>query len=730
MTIETWARAHVALPAIPGARGIVFATGVLVAAVSILACLGGANALLLDNLQELTAAAGGAAGLALASRGRAGPTRRLLLTLSVSLAGACCGMLAWDLAPTDAAAVSTVGDVLFLASVGLGAAALIPAILGSLARDALAGVVIDGLIIFLAGTTILAATSNDLPVATGDHAASLGSVVLVAVTGVFVFALIVRRIAPSVGGPWALCAGATFVGASWLMWIGDPGTSSTVGVSDFMFSAGVLLIAHGGVTWDTRPSESQTFERLARVFAAGLPVAAILGSIAVMAATHQPAVLDPVGVSAGAVIAMSLARQVMLYARETRAREAERLAGRHLADEIRGRAATLVSLQRLQPGPTLEETARQVCGEALRLSGIHLAVVRAYSAGGDVVPLAVEGLGPRAARLVAHPLSAGEAALIRSSAADGPWESVPRVDDASSSLAAFRDLGVRAMVTAPLRWNDSIAGDICLATCSAEYAESLRERLSTVEEFGVVAAALLGPAIAERDRVVALQHAIGTIIAERAFESVFQPVVDLVTGDIVGYEALTRFKDGAPPDQHFGDADRAGMGTVLEVACLRSSVEAARQLPAGTWLSLNTSPELAVDLVRLIETLERLDRDVVLEITEHVPVLDYARLADAITALSRGRARFAVDDAGSGYAGLKHILEVRPHFVKLDIALVRGVDIDLARRAMIASMALFAHETGCALIAEGIESEGELATLRSLGVQYGQGYLLGRPARV
>ena len=162
------------------------------------------------------------------------------------------------------------------------------------------------------------------------------------------------------------------------------------------------------------------------------------------------------------------------------------------------------------------------------------------------------------------------------------------------------------------------------------------------------------------------------------------------------------------------------MGTALEVTCPRLAVEEARGLPAGTWLSLNASPQLATDLVELIEALEHLDRDVVLEITEHVEVADYAPLVQAIEALSRGHARFAVDDAGAGYAGLRHILEVRPQFVKLDIALVREIDLDPARRAMVASMTLFARETGCVLIAEGIETEGELAVLRDLGVTYGQ----------
>jgi predicted signal transduction protein with EAL and GGDEF domain len=96
----------------------------------------------------------------------------------------------------------------------------------------------------------------------------------------------------------------------------------------------------------------------------------------------------------------------------------------------------------------------------------------------------------------------------------------------------------------------------------------------------------------------------------------------------------------------------------------------------------------------------------------------------------RDRARLAVDDAGAGYAGLRHILELRPHFVKLDISLVRNVDNDPARQAMVIGMAHFATYVGCDLIAEGVETANELTTLKLLGVPFGQGYLLGRPAPV
>jgi EAL domain-containing protein (putative c-di-GMP-specific phosphodiesterase class I) len=87
-----------------------------------------------------------------------------------------------------------------------------------------------------------------------------------------------------------------------------------------------------------------------------------------------------------------------------------------------------------------------------------------------------------------------------------------------------------------------------------------------------------------------------------------------------------------------------------------------------------------------------------------------------------------VDDAGAGYAGLRHILELQPAFAKLDISLVRGIDTDEVRQAMAAGLQYFGLRTGCQLIAEGVEREAEVETLRNLGVELAQGFLFGEPA--
>jgi EAL domain-containing protein (putative c-di-GMP-specific phosphodiesterase class I) len=209
------------------------------------------------------------------------------------------------------------------------------------------------------------------------------------------------------------------------------------------------------------------------------------------------------------------------------------------------------------------------------------------------------------------------------------------------------------------------------------------------------------------------------------FVPFFQPIVDLWDGSVVGHEALTRFVDGRPPNLVFGEAARAGLGIELETACLRASIAASERLPQNSYLSLNTSPELVLS-GHLGEILTAVRRPVVLEVTEHVEIDDYPGLRRELERLG-STVRLAVDDAGAGYASFRHILELSPDFVKIDLDLVRGVDAEPARQALIAGMGYFAVKRKLRLVAEGIETRKELDALQALAVPYGQGYLLGRP---
>ncbi len=214
---------------------------------------------------------------------------------------------------------------------------------------------------------------------------------------------------------------------------------------------------------------------------------------------------------------------------------------------------------------------------------------------------------------------------------------------------------------------------------------------------------------------------------------VFQPIMDLRTGEPVGFEALARFPSSLErgPEEWFREADEVELRTELELTTVRAALSRLDSLPEDAFLAVNLSPATACSehLERAVAQADA-PRRIVLEVTEHAPVRDYGALNAAVGSLRAKGVRLAVDDAGSGFASLQHILRLAPDFIKLDMALTRDVDNDLARRALAAALISFSNEIGATIIAEGIETEAELRTLRDLGVAYGQGFHLARPAEI
>ncbi len=222
-------------------------------------------------------------------------------------------------------------------------------------------------------------------------------------------------------------------------------------------------------------------------------------------------------------------------------------------------------------------------------------------------------------------------------------------------------------------------------------------------------------------------------IANRSLETHFQPIVDLRSGTAVGSEALARF-DKAPfqtPDLWFAEAADLGLGVELELTALAMALEQLHGLPANQYLSLNASVETILsERFRAVLSAVPAER-IVLELTEHTPITDYDAFARSIHELRSNGVRLAVDDAGSGFSSFVHILNLKPDIIKLDIALTRGIDKDPARQALGRALLTFGLEAyRNTIVAEGIETEGELAMLRSLGCRIGQGFLLGRPRRM
>jgi PAS domain S-box-containing protein len=221
------------------------------------------------------------------------------------------------------------------------------------------------------------------------------------------------------------------------------------------------------------------------------------------------------------------------------------------------------------------------------------------------------------------------------------------------------------------------------------------------------------------------------ILTERAVGIAFQPIVSLATGAVVGVEALARIDSDPyiPPDIWLRDAADVGLDVSLELQALECALDCCALLPAGLYISINASPRTIGDpafLELLLSHETPLDR-LVLEITEHESVADYTPLTNTLGfARSRGL-RLAVDDAGSGYASFRHILTLRPDYIKLDRDLTAGIDTDAARRALASAVVMFALELDAEVTAEGVETAGELDTLCSLSVDAAQGYYLARP---
>lgn len=210
----------------------------------------------------------------------------------------------------------------------------------------------------------------------------------------------------------------------------------------------------------------------------------------------------------------------------------------------------------------------------------------------------------------------------------------------------------------------------------------------------------------------------------------YQPIVDTTRGSIVGYEALARFPgyEQKNPEVWFTAARDLGLSAAFEAAALRAALSRQADLPVNCFLTVNVSPALL-----LTEEVQAVWADqgglggIIVELTEQTPIDSYVDLEPALHRLRSSGAMIAVDDAGAGYAGLKHLLAVRPSLIKLDRELVRDIDEDPAKRALVEMIGVFAGRIDAWILAEGIERVEELDALIALRVPLVQGYLLGRP---
>lgn len=394
-----------------------------------------------------------------------------------------------------------------------------------------------------------------------------------------------------------------------------------------------------------------------------------------------------------------------------------------LSREQRDRNSIVKVMRAIRPAETIQATAGAFCETATRLANVDAMCVMLRDDSGALLPVALSG---------SKIFDVNEEFLLVPNVdlldriMDGPvqldmdpakWPGNPHVREAALGE------GLRNVVMSPIRWEGELIGVLGIGTRDDVPIDQAEARFSYFEELGSYAGTFFGAqAEAYRNRS-ALRSQLRNIIDARRFHPVFQPVIDLLNGAIVGYEALTRFDDGAQPDVRFIEAHTVGLGTELEAACVEEALEASKSLGSELFLSLNFSPAALLD-GHAAATLAHVGRKIIIEVTEHARIDNYAAVRRAVDAIDG--CRLAVDDAGAGYTSLNHILELRPDYVKLDISIVRGIDTNPARQAMAAGMCHFAAQSGTIIIAEGIETEAEAQTLRNLGVPLGRGGILGQ----
>jgi EAL domain-containing protein (putative c-di-GMP-specific phosphodiesterase class I) len=252
--------------------------------------------------------------------------------------------------------------------------------------------------------------------------------------------------------------------------------------------------------------------------------------------------------------------------------------------------------------------------------------------------------------------------------------------------------------------------------------------------------ALADAALRARVEAAARRERFLSLLFSEEVRIVFEPIVKLESRQILGYEALVRGTAGsefATPAQLFGAATECDALFELDCLCRRTALRAAGRLPPGAKLFLNCLPSAIHDPALQDSALrDQLARhglrpsDVVFEISERESIDNFAVFREVCDHYSSLGFQIALDDVGVGYSSLEAVTELAPDFLKVDMSFVRGIDEDPARQEILKALTSIAWRLDARIIAEGIETDAELRTLRELAVSYGQGYRIGRASEL
>jgi EAL domain-containing protein (putative c-di-GMP-specific phosphodiesterase class I) len=383
----------------------------------------------------------------------------------------------------------------------------------------------------------------------------------------------------------------------------------------------------------------------------------------------------------------------------------------------------------LTPDRAARATTSRSIDQQLETVRVHLGmdqvVVGRFSDDRLHIVNAATAFGVRSLAGFSEPDEGSLARLVADGEVPAAIADVTRVP-ALASVRVILDLQMRSHLGVPLRRPDgTVVGVLCAISHQVREDLGVRE-IATLNALGQQ---LVG-SLAEQDRSQiedrAFARDLRDLLGRGGPQIVYQPVVALAELKHAGVEALSRFAGSPrPPDQWFARATRTGHGPELELRAVRSALRGLSYAPG--FLSLNVSPSTIVlpDFTAGLAD-QPLDR-LVLEITEHTQVSDYGVLSEVLAPLRAAGLRIAVDDVGAGFASMRHVLVLAPELIKLDLSLVRGISHDVRRQSLAAALLTFAADLGASVVAEGVETAGELDCLRELGVHFGQGFHLGRP---
>ncbi|KPH92243.1 MULTISPECIES: EAL domain-containing protein [Pseudoalteromonas] len=302
----------------------------------------------------------------------------------------------------------------------------------------------------------------------------------------------------------------------------------------------------------------------------------------------------------------------------------------------------------------------------------------------------------------------------------------------TKAMPVTERLGIGAYIGVPINLsNGKLYGTFCCY--KSHHDESLNDRdLSFLNIISEIATGLIEKNLSKSISRNHVKSAIEQIISDNDISIYFQPIFSLKNNKVAGFESLARFftTPYKTPDVWFKEAKKVGLNETLEMLAIKNAVTNIAKFNNSTYIAINCSPSHILSGA-LKNTLQNIDcTRLVLEITEHSPISDYEKMRTALTPLRKSGLRLAIDDVGAGFSSFQHILELEADIIKLDISLTQNINTDDRKFLLAKALCGFAKAIDCTIVAEGIETEEELNSLRKLNVDSVQGYFIGRPTAI